>query len=54
MHLVVPGIKIKKSTMGTAVLILELTRRVLKLGRDFTGYVVERTSKTGARNVRPV
>ena len=36
------------------MLILESTRRLLKLGRDFTGFVVEKTSRAGARNVRPV
>ena len=44
----------KKCTMGAPVLILELTRRSLKLGRDFTGSVVNRTSRTGARYLRPV
>ena len=40
--------------MRVLVLILELTRRFLKLGRNFTGSVAEKTSKVGARNVRPV
>ena len=34
--------------------ILESTRRFLKLGRDFTGSIVEKTSRAGAKSVRAV
>ena len=56
MQLVVPTIRTKevlREIHNVLVLISESTRYFLKSGRDSTGSVIEKKSKTGASNVRP-
>ena len=56
MQLVVPTIRTKevlREIHNVLVLISESTRYFLKSGRDSTGSVIEKMSKTGASNLRP-